>query len=153
MYAVVNPDLDDIFFNLEGGQSQSFYFATIGTTESWINRDDIEPGAITTFVDFENPDLLQALYGSSVGFSSLWHFLQGWNLTWDDPVNIVLSSGLDFSVELSDVGYRSWFWQGPDGTADVYATVTLNAVPIPPAIILLGSGVLGLAAVRRRMKR
>ena len=146
----INPQLDDIIFSLEVGQSHSFYFATIGTTESWINRDDIDPGVVTASLVFDNPVLVQVIGGESVGFSCLWHFFQGWNLTWEDPVNIVLNSGLDFSVELSDVGYKSWFWQGPDGTANICATVTLNAVPLPTTLFLFGSGLLGLIAIRRR---
>ncbi|RJQ80847.1 MAG: hypothetical protein C4519_09445 [Desulfobacteraceae bacterium] len=148
----MNPDLDDIFFDLDVGQtSGSFYFATIGTTESWINRDDLQPAGVTAFVDFDSPDLVQSIGGSSVGFSALWNFFQGWNLEWMDPVRIVTSSGIDFSVDLSDVNHFNWLWQGPDGTADIYATVTLNAVPVPPALLLLGSGLLGLLGLRRRI--
>ena len=65
----------------------------------------------------------------------------------------VVADGYDFDIELKDVGYTSWFWQGPAGTADILATITLNsveAVPAPAAVWLLGTGIVGLILVRRR---
>jgi len=132
------------------GVPRSFYFATIGTTESWINRDDIDPGTVEATVDFMVPSISPTVDGISVGFSGVFSFFQGWNLTWYDPVPVV-SNGIDFSIELKDVGYQSWFWQGPEGTADILATVTLNSVPVPAAVWLLGTGLMGLIVIRRRV--
>ena len=80
MYANVNSGLDDINFPLNEGESYNFYYATIGTTEGWINSDDLNPGDLTAYVDFDNPDLVEAIGGTSIGFSCLWGFKQGWNL-------------------------------------------------------------------------
>ena len=154
MYANINPNLDNILFTLDEGEAYSFYFATIGTTESWINDDDVLPGSLTANVDFDNPELVQSIGGTSVGFTAYWHFRQGWNLTWNDPVVVNFGSGGQFTIELDDVGYESWFWQGPDGTADVYATITLNSAPVPePTTLLLsGLGLLGMGAYIRRKR-
>ncbi len=152
MQADVNPNLGDIIFSLEEGESYSFYFATFYTTEGWINNDDLNPGTLIAYVDFNNPDLFQAIGGESIGFSCLWHFVQGWHLTWDDPVVVNFGDDGQFTAELSDVSYSSWFWQGPDGYANVDATITLNSapVPVPSAILLLASGLAGLAGFGRR---
>lgn len=152
MYAILNPNLDDIIFSLEEGESNTFFFATFGTTEGWINDDDLNPGSLTAHVDFDNPDLIQAIGGTSIGFTAGWNFFQGWNLTWDDPVVVDFGAGGQFEIELEDVGYTGWFWTGPDGTADVSATITLNSAPIPePAtMLLLGAGLLGFAGLGRK---
>lgn len=147
----INPDLDNIILpDLAVGEtSQPFYFATIGTSETWINDDDTQPGQVTAFVDFDNPDLIQAVGGTSVGITALWDFVQGWNLEWE-PAQVDLSSGLNFTINLSNVNHLNWLWQGPEGTAPIDATVTLNAVPLPAPVLLLGAGLLGLGVIRRR---
>ena len=160
MYAAVNPDLDDITYQLGPGQSESFYFATVGTREGWIDNDDLIPGNVTAYIDFDTPDMLSILTGLSVGFNAsfLWFedFFQGWALIWNDPLIIDLGDDGQFSVELSDVGYNSWLWQGPTGSADVSATITYNLaapVPEPSTILLMGIGLLALATYSRRRFR
>jgi len=54
--------------NVEIGIPRTFYFATIGTNESWINRDDIEPGTVDATVEFLTPPVSPAVGGESVGF-------------------------------------------------------------------------------------
>ena len=131
MFAVINNSgLDSEIFSLNAGEtSNPIYFATIGTTETWINDDDIIPGSITAHVDFDNPDLTPAIGGTSLGFTGFFSFTQGWNLIWNDSGTFSTPDGLEFSIDLTDVGYYSWLWQGPDGSADVYAKITLISEP------------------------
>ncbi|MDY6903922.1 MAG: PEP-CTERM sorting domain-containing protein [Thermodesulfobacteriota bacterium] len=157
MYANVNQNLDDLIFSLDDGESKSFYFATIGTTEGWIDKDDIRPGTVSAILDFDIPDLIGVVDGKSIGFSAAWHFLQGWNLVWDDPVIIDMGDAGEFTIELSDVGYASWCWKGPDGSADITAKITYNPsgapvapVPEPSTILLMGVGLVGFATFGRK---
>ncbi len=153
MFAEINPLLDDIIFDLEVGESNTFQFATIGTEEEWVNNDDLDPGYLEAQVDFDNPDILESIGGQSIGFiRGLWGYSQGWTLSWEDPVTVNFSGGGQFTLALSDVGHESWWWQGPEGTADVWATVTYDTAPVPEpsTILLMGAGLLGLVAYNRK---
>jgi hypothetical protein len=158
-YAIVNPNLGNITFPLDVGQTSApIYFATIGTTESWINSDDVNPGTVTANIVFDIPSLSQNIEGTSVGFTGFFSFIQGWNLIWNDPVYVETADGLKFSIDLTDVGYASWFWQGPDGTACVYARIKLicnpgdspSSVPDAGILWLLGPAFIALAILGRK---
>jgi hypothetical protein len=72
---------------------------------------------------------------------------------------------LDFSAAaigvsnntISLLGISPWFWAdgntqyNPQPTV-LGGTVNVNPVPVPPALLLFGSGILGLVSVARRRK-
>ena len=143
MWAVVNPNLDFEIFNLAEGESHTFDFATIGTNEVSVDLDDWQGKTIVASVDFDNPDLIEDVNGTSFGWSFL-GFVQGFEIVWEDLTPISFGNGGEFSLTLSDASFAGLF--SPQGSVNITATVTLNTEPVPEpsTVLLLGAGVLGL---------
>jgi hypothetical protein len=152
MYFFMNPWLDSYSFTLNSGESKTFKFAALGTDEGWINPDDLVPQAITAYIEFDDPDLMAAIGGSSVGFSGYLEFNQGWKVTWNDPVEINFGDGNWMSLDLENASFCAGLWRGPDGKDCIDLTVTYTHVPVPAAVWLLGSGLVGLAGLRRKFR-
>ena len=113
MYANVNSNLDNISFTLDDGDSFSFFFATIGTSESWINGDDLNTGTLTAYVDFDSPDIISTVGGTTIGFSGgIFQRVQGWDLVWYDPVVVSFGGGGQFAINLSDAHFQNNVWGG-----------------------------------------
>jgi hypothetical protein len=94
MVADINAALDSVVLDLEEGETSGAIFsATLGTTGTWIHHDDLDPGSITTYVDFDIPDVSTSLLGQSVGFNACWGFVHGWNLPWDNPADVAFDPG------------------------------------------------------------
>ena len=99
----------------------------------------IEDGA------FGNPYSERGLYSINGG---------SWNpFTANTPTGNGLFT-LDLNTEINRIAFTAM--GDVDGVRDhefSVAGVDVAAVPLPPAVLLLGSGMLGLAALRRRMRR
>jgi hypothetical protein len=66
------------------------------------------------------------------------------NWSWVDLTVLGAVYGLEFNLSSSDVGMYGM------NTPAYFAMDSVNAVPLPPAVWLLGSGVVALAALKRR---
>jgi hypothetical protein len=127
--------------------------ATVGTTLSgvtWTNGDTL---AIAVRNDNENQ----------------WYFSfyvsDGTNNTSTGPISLVPGQTADFSLLLAGLNLTGSLYVGiivsstdpwslrPSGGKDRTAEYTLATVPVPPAVLLLGGGLLGLVGIQRRFAK
>lgn len=115
---------------------------------------------------FTTDRVLDSHYASDQGgfFKSDYHVWNGTDMALMlTPTNAQDANGgktLEWKIAVSELGTGfSWFAASHDYIADVTQltwdrTVTMSAapspVPVPPAVLLLGSGLVGLASFRRR---
>ena len=157
----INADLGSYLFDVaEGASSGSFLFATFWTNEGTINwGEDNVPQSLTANVDFDSPDLLGTVNGSSNGDRDLIGFWSGWNISWTSPVTIDYGNGGSFELSLSEASAGNDWFHGPDGvSANVYATITNQndptaPVPEPSTMLLFGAGLAGLVGYSRRRQK
>jgi len=159
MWTNVYDQVRNEAFILSEGEDYTFLFSMMGTTEDWVNNDDLNPQSVTAYMDFDMPTNSNvSIPGFTVGTTAHWAFNQGWEATWS-PQTVSLGDGTVFTVTLSDTSFQSGFWTGPDGLcgnayANVFATVTLDQEPVPePATFMLfGAGLVGLAGTTLRKR-
>jgi hypothetical protein len=143
----------------EVGDELTFDLFKIGTNEKYVNlfewdwstgsfvEEDIEEFPIATTFNFSSPSVTEAVSGFSDG---KWRLLRDdYGLVeWDGPAEFAWGETGLFTIELSDVDF------GTPGHDIVQATFTYESAPVPEpgTILLMGSGLLGLAAYRRKRK-
>lgn len=129
-YAYLSMTNGDSFakkFGGDSGDDEDWFLLTItGVTENGYTPNTVE----FYLADFRFEDNNQD------------YIVDNW--TWVDFSSLGDVIGLEFSLTSSDVGQYGM------NTPAYFAMDDLNAVPVPGAIILLGSGLLGIAGCRRQ---
>jgi hypothetical protein len=167
-------------FTLSDGESETFDFFKIWSTESTINSDDVTPQSITADLDFAVPTgVTVTIGGQTVGSDKPIKFFghvigtigTGADVSWDDLPIVVTTADRVFDVSLSDTTFNSVFGfyvPGPALAGTVEATITQVssgsitpvggpvAVPVPASVyggaVLAGLMLLGRLGFRRAAK-
>ena len=151
--------LSDVQFNLNDGESHTFGFFKIWTTEGNVGNEDKAPVAISATLDFDNPlngnaDFLGVTFGGTAN----WGFNQWGEVTWNAPVTLQ-SGGFKFEVSLSDEVFNSGILWGLDegkrSGAIVQATVKQISSNVPDSgstVALMGLSLVVVGAIARRRR-
>jgi hypothetical protein len=132
------------------GDSWTSDLFRVGTTETWSNMDDKVPRDISATFDFSNPDVTMEDSGHSVGRT--FFFFSWGEVRWDDPIYFDFGNTGRLSLDLNDVTFWTPGFATVQGTFTLTQADTPDPVPEPGTLILMGSGLLGLALAGSRKK-
>jgi hypothetical protein len=59
----------------------------------------------------------------------------------------------DFAVDITDIYSIAWNYDADFANDVSFHSISVNTVPVPAAVWLLGSGLMGLIGVRRKMRK
>lgn len=144
--------------DLQVGDSYTFDLFHLKANEGSIEPDDYASKPISVTFNFNPPVAFGNLGGSTIGGEICGFFLCGESasVSWANPLVLNFGNGGQFTLSLNDTTFAGGlnglnFWNG----ADIKATLTYTAesIPEPAAMVLFGTGALGLAAGLRRRKR
>ena len=145
----VDPISDGLNFDLAAiGQSTGWFdLFNISTPECCTNRDDLSPKPISVAFDFVQPP--PSFGGDSSGVTGSFFLLN--YVDWDQPyIDLSFGNGGVLRAALSDALFG---FNNHSATVEAkFTLLALPTVPIPPAVILFGGGLLALGTLSRRRK-
>lgn len=127
------------------GDSYTFRIGRVTLEELYIYSGETNNLGVTANLTFTNPlgaiEHVLASGTASVGF--VFDNAVDYSLVWA-PTIVDFGTGGKFGITLGNLSFSN------DGSLNEFATVTLLAVPEPGSLALLGLGLAGVAALRRR---
>jgi hypothetical protein len=144
-------------FSLNDGESKTFSFFNIWTTETYVNADDKVPRDISATLFFSDPLTNATVEGLTFGGSIWWGLAQWGQVVWENPApTFTAPDGRVFMVDLTDAIFNLGLWGLNEGLcygATVKACVTQIRTSVPDkgsTAMLLGSAFLVMTCVCRR---
>ncbi len=133
------------------GDSETFTLFQVGTTETALNTDDLQPYDIEVDFNFIDP----TFSGSADGITGAGWFLGSFGyVAWDNPLVLGFGNYGLLGITLENVTF------GLPGSTQIDATFKLlradggtpTAVPEPASALLLGIGFVAMGAARQRRR-
>jgi hypothetical protein len=149
--SAIELDPNALGFTLVDGASQTFNFFSLTVSPTFFIGGGTAD--ITATLAFSKPDEATSVSGQGdILYAQILGQLTASGITWANmPQTEFLSNGDSFDVDFLGGSYG-----GCDNTRMITATVTAHAapapVPEPMTLLLLGTGLLGLAGFRRKSK-